>query len=132
PQDDGGASRTAVQAEGSLAPTRADAAVHSVDHAGGITGAVGRKKSHQGADLAGVRGAAERKTLLEFLVAVLVAELVFCARLQKRDMAIGADRAWIDCDHADIVGEALAAQRAGKRHPRGIAGAAADVVGVEF
>ena len=38
----------------------------------------------------------------------------------------------VDADDADIVGEALAAERAGEGHQRRIAGAAADVVGVEF
>src|SRR5205085_1533515 len=68
----------------------------------------------------------------EFPVAVLVAELVLRPRLQQRHVPIGTDGAGIDADHADIVGEALAAERAGERHQRGIAGAAADVVGVEL
>src|SRR6202166_5367030 len=93
-----------------LSPSGGDAAIDGKDHAGGITGAVRRQKRHQVADFAGVRGAAERQALLEFLVAVLVAELMFRAGLQQRDMAVGADRAGIDADHADIVGEALAAE----------------------
>src|SRR5260370_29376229 len=77
-------------------------------------------------------GTAERQALLKLGVAVLVTELVFCAGLQQRDVAVGADRAGIDADHADIVGEALAAERARERHDRRIAGAAADVIGVEL
>src|SRR5258705_9026593 len=45
---------------------------------------------------------------------------------------ITPDRTGIDADDADVVGEALAAQRAGERHQRGVAGAAADVIGVEL
>src|SRR6202051_2207087 len=41
-------------------------------------------------------------------------------------------RAGTDAARADVVGEALAAQRAGERHQRGIAGAAADIIGVEL
>ena len=77
-------------------------------------------------------GAAERKTFLEFLVAGFVAELVFGAGLEERDVAVGADRTRVDADHANIVGETLAAQRAGKSHQRGVAGAAADIIGVEL
>src|SRR5205814_10039256 len=53
------------------------------------------------------------------------------ARLQQRDVALGTNRAGVDADHANIVGKALSAERAGKGHQRGISGAAADVVGVE-
>ena len=107
-------------------------AIDGKDHARGIAGAVRGQERHQVADLARMGGAAERHALLEFLVAVLVAELVLGAGLQQRDVAVGADRAGIDADHADVVGEALAAERAGERHQRGVAGAAADVIGVEF
>ena len=54
------------------------------------------------------------------------------AGLQQRDVAVGADRARIDADHADVVGKALAAERAGKGHQRRVAGAAADIIGIEF
>ena len=77
-------------------------------------------------------GTAERQALLEFLVAVFIAELMPSPGLQQRDMPVGADGAGIDADHTDIVGEALAAERAGECHQRGVAGAAADIVGVEF
>src|SRR5271167_3803093 len=77
-------------------------------------------------------GTAQRQALLEFLVTVFVAELVLGAGLQKRDVTVGADRTWIDSDHADVVGEALAAERAGERHDRGISGAAANIIGIEF
>src|SRR5206468_11126877 len=107
-----------------LPPPRSDPAVHRENHPGRIARPVRRQKRHQVADLAGMRGAAERHALLEFLVAVLVAELVFRARLHERDVAIGADRAGVDADDADIVGEALAAERARERHQRRIAGAA--------
>ena len=107
-------------------------AVHRKDHPRRIARAIRRQERHQVADLARMRGAAERHVLLEFLVAVLVAELVLGPRLQQRDVAVGADGAGIDADHADVVGEALAAERAGERHQRGVAGAAADIVGVEF
>src|SRR4051794_18589600 len=115
-----------------LAPSRADAAVHGEDHTRSIAGAVGGKKRHQVADLPGMRGTAERHALLKFAVAVLVAELVFRARLEQRDVTVGADRPRIDADHADIIGKALAAQRPRERHQRRITGAAADVVSVEF
>src|SRR6266849_3969807 len=113
-------------------PPRADAAVDGVDHARGVAGAVGGEERHQVADFARMRGTAERKTLLKFRIAVFVAELVPGAGLEQRDMAIGADRTRIDADHADVVGEAPAAERAGKRHQRGVAGAAADIIGVEL
>src|ERR1700721_4356867 len=79
-----------------------------------------------------MRGTAERKALLEFLVAVFVAELVLSPGFLQRDVTVGADRTRVDPDHADVVGEALAAERAGKRHQRGVAGAAADIIGVEL
>ena len=79
-----------------------------------------------------MRGTAERQTFLKFLVAVLVAELVFCAGLEQRDMAIGADRPRIDADHADVVGEAFSPECAGECHQCRIAGAAADIIGVEL
>ena len=79
-----------------------------------------------------MRRPAERHAFLEFLVAVLITKLVLGAGLQQRDMAVGTDRAGIDADHADIVGHALAAKRTGKGHQRGVAGAAADIVGVEL
>src|ERR1700682_2770620 len=115
-----------------LTPACGDAAVDGKNHARGVTGAVRRKERHQIADLAGRGRAAERQALLKFLVAVFVAELVLGAGLQQRDVAVGADRPRIDADHADVVGEALAAECAGERHQRGIAGAAADVIGVEL
>src|SRR4051812_38658754 len=87
-----------------LSPPGADAAVHREDHARRIAGAVGGKEGHQVADLAGVRGPGERQALLEFPVAVLVAELILGAGLQQRDVAVGADRSRIDADHADVVG----------------------------
>src|SRR5271168_4276875 len=74
------------------APSRRDAAVDGEDHARGVAASVGSEEGHEVADLAGMRGAAERQSLLEFLVAVLVAELVFCPRLEQRHMAVGADR----------------------------------------
>src|SRR5258705_12088177 len=98
-----------------LSPSRRDPAVYRVDHARCIAGAVGGQKRHQVADLARVRRAAEWHALLEFLVAVLIAELVLGTRLQQRDVAVGANGPRIDADDADIVGEAFAAQRAGKR-----------------
>src|SRR5260370_6185848 len=76
-------------------------------------------------------GTAERQALLKLGVAALVTELVFCAGLEQGDVAVGADRAGIDADQADVVGEALAAECAGECHDRGIAGAAADIVCVE-
>src|ERR1700721_4627759 len=79
-----------------------------------------------------MRGTAERKALLEFLVAVFVAELVLSPGFLQRDVTVGTDRTRVDPDHADVVGEALAAERAGKRHQRGVAGAAADIIGVEL
>src|ERR1700712_17230 len=79
-----------------------------------------------------MRGAPERKTFLKLLVAVFVAELAFRAGLEQRDMAVGTDRSWIDADHADVVGKAFAPERAGERHQRGIPGAAADIIGIEF
>src|SRR3954447_26839521 len=75
-----------------LSPARADAAVDREDHARGVAGAVRRQECHQVADLARVRGTPQRQALLKFLVAVFVAELVFRARLQQRDVAVGADR----------------------------------------
>src|SRR6202790_2038683 len=115
-----------------LTPACGDAAVDGKNHARGVTGAVRRKERHRVADFAGMGGAAERQDLLKFLVAVFVAELVLGAGLQQRDVAVGADRPLIDADHADVVGKALAAERAGERHQCGIAGTAADVIGVEF
>src|SRR5258708_27070218 len=112
-----------------LPPTRADAAVDGKNHARGVAGTVGGKKCHQVADFPRMRRAAERKTFLKFLVPVFVAELVFCAGLQQGDMAVGADRTGIAADHADVVGEALAAERTGEWHQRGVAGAAGDVIG---
>src|SRR3954451_13143956 len=93
------------------APARADTAVDGVDHARRVAGTIGCKERHQVADLAGMRRAAERQTFLKFPVAALVAELVFGPRLQERHVTVGADRPWIDPDHADIVGKALAAER---------------------
>src|SRR5712664_4709719 len=107
-------------------PPRADAAIDGVDHARGVAGAVGGEERHQVADFARMRGTAERKTFLKFRVAVFVAELVLRAGLEQRDVAVGADWPGIDADHADVVGAALAAGRAGKRNERGVAGAAAD------
>src|SRR5438876_6492008 len=115
-----------------LSPTRADTAVDGKDHARGVAGTVGGEERHQVADFAGMRGAAERKSLLKLLVAVLVAELVFGAGLQQGDVAVGSNRTRIDADDADVVGEALAAERAGECHQRGVAGAAADVIGIEL
>src|SRR4051812_25514791 len=113
-------------------PPRADTAVDGEDHARGVTRSIGSEEGHQIADLARMRRPAKRQAFLEFLVAIFVAELGLCARLQKRDVAIRADRTWVDADHADVVGKALAAERAGERHQRRVAGAAADVIGVEF
>src|SRR3954470_10982397 len=115
-----------------LPPTRADAAIDGVDHARGVAGTVRGEEGHQVADFASMRGAAEWKTLLELLVAAFVAELVFGAGLQQGDVAVGADRSGIDADHPDVVGEALAAERAGERHQRGVAAAAADIVRIAF
>src|SRR6266446_10976643 len=115
-----------------LPPARADAAVDGKDHARGVAGTVGGDERHQVADFAGMRGAAERKALLKLLVAVLVAEPVFGAGLEQGDVAVGSDRPRIDADDADVVGEALAAERAGERHQRGVAGAAGDVIGIEL
>jgi len=53
-----------------------------------------------------MRRSAERQALLEFLVAALIAELVLCSRLQQGDVTVGADRAGIDADDANVVGEA--------------------------
>src|SRR5205085_8773395 len=53
-------------------------------------------------------------------------------RFKECHVTVGPDRPRIDTDHADIVGKTLAAERAGERHQRGVAGAAADVVGIEF
>src|SRR6202044_2063698 len=105
-----------------LAPARRDAAIDREDHARGIGGTVRGEERHQVADLAWMSGPAVRKALLEFLVAVFVAELVLGAGLQQRDVAIGADRARIDADDANVVGEALAAERTGERHYCGVAG----------
>ncbi len=113
-------------------PPRRMPAIDGENHPRRIPRTVRGQKRHEVADLAGMGGAAERHALLEFPVAVLVAELVFRARLHQRDVAVGADRAGIDADHADVVGQALAAERAGKRHQRRVAGAAADIIGVEF
>src|SRR5258708_26159243 len=113
-------------------PPRADAAVDGVDHAGGVAGTVGGEERHQVADFARMRGAAERKALLKLLVAAFVAELVLGASLQQGDVAVGSDRTGIDADHADVVGDALAAERAGERPPRPIARTAGDVIGVDF
>src|SRR5271163_4389345 len=96
-----------------LPPTRADTAVDGEDHARGIAGAVGGEERHQVTDFARVRRPAERQALLEFLVAVLVAELMFGASFQQRDVAVGTDRAGADAHDADVVGEAFAAERAG-------------------
>src|SRR3984893_8214826 len=115
-----------------LSPPRGDPAIDCKNHARGIAGAVGGEEGHQVSDFPGVRGTAERQALLEFLVAVLVAELVLGAGLEQRDVAVGADRAGVDADHADIVDQALSPERAGKRHQRCVDGAAADIIGVEF
>src|SRR5437764_438052 len=64
-----------------LAPSRSMSAVHREDHARGVSRPVRRQKRHEVADLARMCGAAERHVLLEFLVAVLVAELVPGPRL---------------------------------------------------
>src|SRR3954464_2493795 len=74
-----------------LAPPGRMPAVDREDHARCIAGAIRRQERHEIADLARMRRPAERHALLEFLVAVLVAELVFRARLQQRDVAVGAD-----------------------------------------
>src|SRR5260370_1347901 len=115
-----------------LSPTGADAAIDGKDHARGVAGTVGGEERHQVADFARMRGAAERKALLKLLVAAFVAELVLGASLQQGDVAVGSDRTGIDADHADVVGEALAAERAGERHQRRIAGTAGDVIGIAF
>src|SRR5260370_2353937 len=115
-----------------LSPTGADAAIDGKDRAGGVAGTVGGEERHQVAEFARMRGAAERKALLKLLVAVLVAKLVFGASLQQGDVAVGSDRTGIDADDADVVGEALAAERAGERHQRRIAGTAGGVIGIEF
>src|SRR5262249_11392136 len=95
-----------------LAPPRGEAAVDGKNHARRVTRAVGGEIRHQVANLARMRGPAERQAFLEFLVAALVAELVLRPGLEQRDVAVGADRPRIDADHADVVGEALAAERA--------------------
>src|ERR1051326_3624263 len=95
-------------------PPRRNTAVDGEDHARRIARAVGGEERHEVADLARMRRPAERHALLEFLVAVLVAELMLGAGLEQRHVAIGADRARIDPDHADIVGEALAPEGAGE------------------
>src|SRR3569833_2192728 len=115
-----------------LTPACAYAAIDRIDHTRRIPRVIRRQERHEVADLARMRRTAERQALLEFLVAALVAELVLGPRLQQRDVAVGADRTGINADHADVVGEALAAERAGEGHQRGIAGAAADVVGVKL
>src|SRR6187399_3242521 len=115
-----------------LAPAGRVPAVDGEDHTRRIPRAIRRQERHEVADLARMRRPAERHALLEFLVAVLVTELVLGARLQQRDVAVGADGTRIDADHADVVVHALSAERAGERHQGGIAGAAADVVGIEF
>src|SRR5205807_736000 len=107
-----------------LTPPRRDTAIDREDHAGSVAGTVGGEERHQVADLPRMRGTGERQALLEFLVAVLVAELVFCAGLQERHVAVGADRSGIDADDANVVGKTLSAERAGKSHQRGVAGAA--------
>src|SRR4051794_30342375 len=112
----------------SLPPARTDPAIHRENHARGVAGAFGGEEGHEIADLARMGGPAARQALLEFLVAALVAELLPGAGLQQRDVAVGADRSRIDADHADVVGEAFATERAGEGHQRGIAGAAADVI----
>src|SRR4051812_13049698 len=99
-----------------LTPSRADAAIDRKDHARGIAGAVGGEERHQVADLARMGRTAERQAFLEFLVAVLVAELGFRASLQQRDVTVGADRPGVDADHADVVRKTLTAERAGERH----------------
>src|SRR5215471_16666656 len=95
-----------------LSPSRRNPAVDGEDHARGVAGAIGGKERHQVADLPRMRGPAAWHALLEFLVTVLVAELVFRAGLEQGDMAVGADRARIDADDANVVGEALSTQRA--------------------
>src|SRR5471032_2775281 len=87
--NDGARSRTSLSTW-RLAPPRTDAAVDGEDHARGITGAVGGEVRHEVANLPGMRGAAEWQALLEFLVAVLVAELVPGAGLEQGDVTIGA------------------------------------------
>src|SRR6266567_2802894 len=67
-------------------PACADAAVDRVDHTGRIAGPIRRKERHEVADLVRMRGAAEWQAFLEFLVTVLVTELVLCASLQQRDV----------------------------------------------
>src|SRR5437868_2606079 len=115
-----------------LTPPRRMPAIHGNDHARRIPRPVGRQKRHQVTDLAYMRRPAERHAFLEFPVAGLVAELVLRPGFQQRDVAVGADGAGVDADHADVVGEAFAAERAGERHQRGVAGTAADVVSVEL
>src|SRR6202022_2044826 len=113
-------------------PAGPDAAIHGKDHTRGIAGAVGGQERHQVGDLPRAGGPPEPKALLQFLVAVLIAKLVLCPRLHQRDVAVGTHRSWIDADDADVVGKALAAERPGQCHQRRVAGAAADIIGIEF
>src|SRR5215472_6180122 len=103
-----------------LTKSSRNAAVDGEDHARRIARAIRRQKRHQVPDLARVRRPAERQSLLEFLVAVLVAELMLGARLEQGDVTVGADRARIDADHANVIGKALAAERASEGHQRGV------------
>src|SRR6185312_8209433 len=97
-----------------VTPPGADASIDGEDHTRGVAGAVGGEERHQVTDLARLCRAAERQTFLIVRVAVLVAELVLCPRLQQRDMAVGTNRPRIDADHADIVGQTLAPERTGE------------------
>ena len=92
----------------SLSPPRRMPAVHGKDHARSISRPIRRQERHEVADLARMRRPAERQAFLKILVAVLVAELVLGAGLQQRDVTVGADRAGIDADDADVVGQTLA------------------------
>ena len=58
-----------------------------------------------------MRGTPEGKALLKLLVAVLIPELLLGAGLEQREVPIGADRAGIDADDADVVGQTLAPER---------------------
>src|SRR5206468_12203466 len=93
-----------------LTPPRSMPAVHGNAHFRRISRPIRCQERHQVTDLACMRRPAERHAFLEFPVAVLVAELVLRPCLQQRDVAVGADGAGIDADHADVVGEALAAE----------------------
>src|SRR3954468_13615725 len=97
-----------------LTPSCADSAIHRIDDPRRIACAIRRQERHEIADLVRMRRPAERQALLEFLVAALVAELVVCPRLQQGDVTVSANRAGIDADHTDVVGEALAPERAGE------------------